>query len=146
MLYVVAVVMTAVVSFGACHLKLAEFVRWVMVYPVGIHCTYQNFLHGTFVFVKCSPGFTALSGPLREGQKLSEWIPKRDYHRVGNWLQRSANGFMTTVDGVTIRTSTAVAGVQYVVGSLSLDSITFEGDSCMVIFHMVMSGYCEQSR
>lgn len=45
--YMAAVVLALVASFVACHASVAELANWIWTFPVGILCTFQNFLHGT---------------------------------------------------------------------------------------------------
>mmetsp|Transcript_52220 Transcript_52220/g.122200 ORF Transcript_52220/g.122200 Transcript_52220/m.122200 type:complete len:257 (-) Transcript_52220:75-845(-) len=45
--YMLAIVMTLVVSMFACKFSVFDFASWVRSGPRGILCTFQNYLHGT---------------------------------------------------------------------------------------------------
>merc|ERR1719210_2002908 len=47
MVYLAALVLALFASFASCRFSMVELVRWIQYFPVGILCTFQNFLHGT---------------------------------------------------------------------------------------------------
>jgi len=80
--------------------------------------------------ISCTPGFTALCGPVRNGMQLKDWIVDSD--EFEGFIQGHVNRFVGSQhfeDLVLRMPSAASAGIEYVIHKVTVEQITDGGDA-----------------
>lgn len=98
---------------------------------------------GQLIMVSCTPGFTALSGPLPDRQSFVEWLPEPSCKQLKAALQLLGNNVRNDCDlgPLLLRPPSAVkAGIEYVVSASHVEQIIFRNDTKEIQFRVVLSG------
>merc|ERR1712080_329867 len=95
-----------------------------------------------FSIQTCTPGFTALSGPLAVGQRLCDWLSHDDSGKLTDWLQEIGNAAGKACGGIIIRTpSSTRAGLEYIVDRVTIDQLSFaDEDRSIMQARIVLCG------
>jgi len=98
-----------------------------------------------YTIVECSPGFTALSGPLDAGQHLLKMMTEARRKPFERWIQRAANGFSQTHDGCAIFSrGSSQLRIEHIVESCSFQKMAFDPDGQVLSCTLACTGVRER--